>query len=86
MLDVKPSAGRIHAGDMRDDHLAGEHRFQLVPWAEGVHERQHEVCGRGVEGLLGIRVEGIYDLLKERIGDDLLRGPERADKANAELI
>jgi hypothetical protein len=49
-------------------------------------KRQDEICGRGVKGLLGIRVKGIYDLVKERIGDDLLRGPERTDKANAELI
>jgi hypothetical protein len=70
---------------MCDDHLAGEHRLDLVPWADPVQEGKGEVCGRRVEGLLGIRMEDVYDLLKERLGDDPLRRPERADKANAEL-
>jgi hypothetical protein len=86
LLDMKRSPTRVHGGHMRDDHLGCEHGFQLVPRANPMKKRQDEICGRGVEGLLGIRVKGIYDLVKERIGDDLLRGPERTDKANAELI
>jgi len=83
---MKRSPARVHGGHMRDDHLGCEHGFQLVPRADPMEKRQDEVCGHGVEGLLGIRVEGVYDLLKERIGDDLLGGTERTDKANAELI
>src|SRR5260370_14689693 len=71
---------------MRDDHLAAEHPFQLVPRTNPMKKRQDEVCGRGVEGLVGIRMEGVYDLLKERISDDLLRGPERGQKASAKII
>jgi hypothetical protein len=53
-----------------------EHGFQLVPRADPVEKRQDEVCGRGVEGFRGISVKGIYELLEESLGDDLLRRPE----------
>ena len=86
LLDVKRTAGCIHNRDVRDDHPAREHRLDLVPRADPMKKRQDEVCGRCVEGLLGIGVEGVDDLLKERLADDLFRRPERADKANAEFI
>jgi len=65
---------------MRDDHLAAEHPFQLVPWTNPMKKRQDEVRGRGVEGFRWISVKGVYELLEKSLGDDTLRRPERSNE------
>ncbi len=86
LLDVKRPLARGHRSHVRDDHLARNHRLDLVPRTDAVEERQGEVCGRVVEGLLGIGVDGVDDLLKERLGNDLLRRPERGEERRVEIL
>jgi hypothetical protein len=86
LLDMKRSPTRVHGGHMRDDHLGCEHGFQLVPRADPMEKRQDEVCGRGVEGFRGISVKGIYELLEESLGDDLLRRPECGKERSMEIL
>jgi hypothetical protein len=86
LLDMKRSPTRVHGGHMRDDHLGCEHGFQLVPRADPMEKRQDEVCGRGVEGFRGISVKGIYELLEESLGDDLLRRPECGKVPGTEIF
>jgi hypothetical protein len=86
LIDVKCPPGRVHCRYVRRDDLPREHRLQLVPRANSMEDCQYKVCDCGIDRLRGVRVNDIEDLLEERLGDNALRCPERAEESRLEFL